>query len=347
VSLYDAVAGLPLELDSVELERLSLRVSDDFTRATTVVHLRGGGEEGIGEDVTYAAAEHDDPPVPDVTGGWDSLDAFSRRLDEVDLFRGEPEQHAYHDYRRWAWESAALDLALRQAGTSLAEAVGREPRPVRFVVSMRLPEPPTIEPIRRWLELYPWLQFKLDPTSAWTDELVDELAATGAVESVDLKGAYKGTVVDQPADPVLYRRVVERLPEAWIEDPDLDDPEAAAVLEPYRDRITWDAPIHSVADIEALSFPPRTINVKPSRFGSVRRLFDTYDWCAERGIGLYGGGQWELGPGRGQIQYLASLFHPEMPNDTAPGGYNAGPQPGLPQSPLDPRPEPTGFRRRA
>ena len=59
----------------------------------------------------------------------------------------------------------------------------------------------------------------------------------------------------------------------------------------------------------------------------------------------YGGGQWELGPGRGQIQYLASLFHPDTPNDVAPGGYNAPePQPGLPESPLEPAISPTGFR---
>ncbi|HYZ18854.1 MAG TPA: hypothetical protein VE615_04880, partial [Gaiellaceae bacterium] len=76
-----------------------------------------------------------------------------------------------------------------------------------------------------------------------------------------------------------------------------------------------------------------------------RRLFEAYDYAAERGMLLYGGGQFELGPGRGQIQYLASLFHPDSPNDVAPGGYNAGePQPGLPQSPLDPQPSATGFR---
>ena len=51
------------------------------------------------------------------------------------------------------------------------------------------------------------------------------------------------------------------------------------------------------------------------------------------------------GPGRGQIQYLASLFHPDGPNDVAPGPYN-DPEPtaGLPGSPLPPRPAPTGFR---
>ena len=61
------------------------------------------------------------------------------------------------------------------------------------------------------------------------------------------------------------------------------------------------------------------------------------------GIGLYGGGQFELGPGRGHIQLLASLFHPNGPNDVAPGGYNGAPVPGLPTSPLRLAGQP-GFR---
>jgi hypothetical protein len=87
------------------------------------------------------------------------------------------------------------------------------------------------------------------------------------------------------------------------------------------------------------------LNVKPSRFGSVRALFDTYDYCAAHGIGAYGGGMFELGPGRGQLQYLASLFHPDAPNDVAPAGYNLqSPSLGLPRSPLVPEPHATGFR---
>ena len=107
--------------------------------------------------------------------------------------------------------------------------------------------------------------------------------------------------------------------------------------------MTWDAIIHAVEDIEALPWPPRTVNVKPSRFGSVERLFAAYDYCEAHGIGAYGGGQWELGPGRGQIQLLASLFHPETPNDVAPRAYNLAPEPGLPTSPLRVEPRETGF----
>jgi hypothetical protein len=87
------------------------------------------------------------------------------------------------------------------------------------------------------------------------------------------------------------------------------------------------------------------VNVKPSRFGSVQALLAAYDYLAERGIGAYGGGQFELGPGRGHIQYLASLFHPDTPNDVAPSEFNlADPPPGLPESPLEPRLSETGFR---
>ena len=61
------------------------------------------------------------------------------------------------------------------------------------------------------------------------------------------------------------------------------------------------------------------------------------------GVGAYGGGQTELGPGRGHIQYLA-VFHPDTPNDTAPGGFNNPEVPDGCPSPLEPRVAPTGFR---
>jgi len=343
VALYDAVADLPVEIDSYELERREFVVSPEFTRVTTLIHLRGGGEEGIGEDVTYTAEDH--PPPADLPiAGSHALDSFSQLLERLTLFPSEPQMEASRDYRRWAFESAALDLALRQAGGPLAEAVRREPSPVTFVSSKRLADPQSADQIRSWLDLYPGLRFKLDPTSTWDDRLIADLAATGAVDSVDLKGAYKGTAVDLPPDPDLYRRVIEGFPEAWIEDPAVTD-ETRPILEPHAGRVTWDAPIHSVEDIESAPWPPRSINIKPSRFGSVKRLFEAYDYCAAHDIAAYGGGQWELGPGRGHIQYLASLFHPDTPNDVAPGGYNARePQPGLPESPLEPAPAATGFR---
>jgi hypothetical protein len=344
LTAWERLAALTVEVERIELERLERQVSSGFTRVTTVIHLHGGGEEGVGEDVTYVGALHDGLSPPAVLEGTRPLGELTELIGSTDLFPVAPEHDVYRSYRRWGWESAALDLALRQAGRSLAEALEREPRPVTFVMSSRLGDPPTADIARRWLELYPTLRFKLDPTPTWDDGLMADLAGTGAVETLDLKGAYRGTAVDNPPDADLYRRVAEGFPGAWIEDPGLT-PETDAALEPHRDRVTWDAVIHSVEDVEALPFPPRALNCKPSRFGSIHELFRFYDYCAERGISLYGGGQFELGPGRGQIQYLASLLHPDTPNDVAPGGYNSPePRPGLPPSPLEPAAAPTGFR---
>jgi hypothetical protein len=350
MNTYSLVSELPVEIDSYKLEPLSVEVSPEFTRRTTVIHLHGRGEEGIGEDVTYSpddqiAFQEEGPSLP-LKGSHHKIDSFSELLERLSLWPAGPDLEQFRPYRRWAFESAALDLALRQAGKSLAEVVGREPQPVRFVASMRFGDPATIAPLRAWLDLYPELRVKLDPTATWDDALVNELVETRAVDTLDFKGAYEGTPVDQPPDPTLYARVALAFPEAWLEDPALNE-ETNPVLEPHRERVTWDAPIHSVADITGLPFPPRTLNFKPSRFGSIKRLFDAYDHCAEEGIRIYGGGQFELGPGRGQIQYLASLFHPDSPNDVAPAPYNAKPAPGLPTSPLPPQLKEVGFRWKA
>ncbi|MDX6625247.1 MAG: hypothetical protein QOE56_236 [Solirubrobacterales bacterium] len=352
---FDAIADLPLQIESCEFEGLEFTLGE-FERLTTVIKFKGGGEEGIGEDVVYDAVDHvaqqSAGPPEDLAGSY-TFAGFSEKLDSVDLFPASPPQREISvDYRRWAFESAALDLALRQAGTNLAAALGRQPRPLNFVNSMRLAgfgegERSTIEPLLARLAVYPTLRFKLDPFNDWDDELIAALVETGAVDSLDLKGFYKDTPVDVETDPELYAKLIAAFPDAWLEDPDVTE-ETRPILDPVSERVTWDAPIHSIADIEAMPWsPPKTVNVKPSRFGPIRDLFAAYDYCEERGIGAYGGGQTELGPGRGQIQYLASIFHPDTPNDVAPGGYNdpaKATAPGLPSSPLQPAIDELGFR---
>ena len=348
MSTFDKLAGLPLQVDGYTLQGLRAEVSSGFERLSTIVHLSGGGAEGVGEDVVYDAEDHvalqDAGPVLDLAGQY-SLGEFCERVDGLDLFPVEPQREVSRLYRRWTFHSAALDLALRQAGIPLHQAVGREARPLTFVVSLRLGEPPTLDPITRRLAHYPGLRFKLDATTSWTSELIAELARTGAVDSIDFKALYHGTIVDQAPDPVLYERVVKAFPDAWLEDPDVVTDGTAAALAEEHHRITWDAPIHSIADIEALPFAPRMVNLKPSRIGGLKKLCDTYDYCTAHDIGAYGGGQFELGPGRGQAQYLASLFHADTPNDLAPVGFNQNdPPPGLPSSPLPVAADAVGFR---
>jgi len=326
--LWERVAELPVEIEGLALERRELALASGWTRVTTTVVLHGGGEVGEGEDVTYDPAGHDAFPHPDLVGSY-RFWLYSRQLDGTAIGGGD------RDHRRWAFESAALDLALRQSGRSLAAALGREAQPVRFVVSTR-------RGIEEWLSVYPDLRFKIDAERAWDGPAMTRLAATGAIGTVDLKAYYEGDFADFPREPGRYRLVAAAFPDALIEDAWLEDGcrEALAGAEPT---LSFDAPIHSLADLEALPLEPRWLNVKPSRFGRVQELLEVIDVCERRGVSMYGGGQFELGPGRRQIQTLASVLYPAAPNDVAPSVYNeGGPRPGLPQSPL-PAQEHVGF----
>ena len=346
-STFSRVAGLPVEIESVEFTPMVRDTSSGFTKITTVVRLRGRGEEGFGEDVTWDQIDHIEflrHPMPcRLDGRWE-LDELSAVLGEIDLFPVAPCRPASRFYRRWAFESAALDLGLRQAGLSLADALGRTPEPVNFVSSVRLGEPPSVEPIRARLRSDPTLGFKLDPTLSWDSQTLHEIAAVCDVRVIDLKGLYTNTYIQVAPDPLLYARVVDAFPDAWIEDPKFT-PETRPVLADHLARVSWDQPIHSIDDLKTVPVQPGALNIKPARFGSIGALFAAYDFCAATGIVAYGGGIFELGPGRGQLQYLASLFHPDGPNDLAPPEYNVAVlDRALPASPLAPQPHATGFR---
>ena len=333
--LWESLAGLRVRVDHYDLERRELSLPSGWTRVTTTVALQGDGETGHGEDVTYTAPDHDHfPPELMLAGTW-TLDDLSRHLDGLTLWGGDPADEASIDYRRWAFESAVLDLALQQAGVSFADVVGRSYRPVRFVASTRS----EIEP---YLELYPELELKLDVGEDWDRPLMQKLASYDRVRVIDLKAYYRGTPVDLAPAPEQYRAVAECFPGVVIEDPWLEDGcrEALAGAE---DRLSFDAPVHSLSDLDDLPLEPRWLNVKPSRFGTVRKLVECIEACEERGISMYGGGQFELGVGRRQIQRVASVFYADGPNDVAPSEYNeGGARPGLPTSPL-PAPEGPGF----
>jgi len=345
--LYARLADLPLEIEEHSFEGLSQTVPSGWVRQTTVITLRGGGHQGRGEDVTWNDEDQRvlrEESAFDLAGST-TLDGFSRRLDEIELFPQPPARSDYPLYRRWGLESAALDLALRQAGCSLAEALGMEVKPLTFVVSTGLGEPASSAALCERLDLYPEMRFKLDLSESWTPELAAELHELGAVDTVDLKGLYHSADFSgPPANPEQYRAVAEGMPEVWIEDPHLKD-DTREALAGHEERITWDANIHALADIAALPFKPRSINIKPSRTGFLSELMRIYEYCNGQGIAMYAGGQFELGVGRGQAQMLAAIFHPDGPNDIAPLPYNREKlEAGLPTSPLAPPASNPGFR---
>jgi hypothetical protein len=346
-SLWPRLAELPLVVEACEFERRHAVLAHETDRFTTHVRLLGGGTDGLGEDVAVFAEDgstlHERRPSLPLAGEW-TLAGFCAQVDGLTLWPEPPEWEILQRARRWAFQSAALDLALRQAGRPLHEVLGLEPRPVRFVNSLGLGTEPSIEPLRRRLERSPGVRFKLDAEAGWARELVDEVAATGAVDTIDFKGQY-GFEVEDPARLLeLYDDVLEAFPEAYLEDPH-DLPGIAERLAGHLDRVSYDAPIERAEDIGATPVAGRVVNVKPARIGDLQRLFAVYARCAREGRPMYGGGLGELGVGRGQIELLASLFHADAPNDVAPSAYNQDdPEGSLPASPLAPRPAPTGFR---
>jgi hypothetical protein len=346
-SLWPRLAELPLVVEGCEYERLHAVLAHEFERITTHVRLTGAGADGLGEDVSVFKEDgttlHETRPELPLTGEW-TLGEFCDHLATVELWPEPPEWEGAYRFRNWAFESAALDLALRQAGRPLHEVLGLEPRPVRFVNSLGLGKQPSIEPLQRRIARSPGVRFKLDAEATWGPELVDDVAATGAVDTIDFKGHYGFEIEDPEALGALYDHVLAAFPGAYLEDPH-DRPEIAQRLGDHLDRVSYDSPIRSAGDIGATPLDARVVNVKPSRIGSLRALLEVYARCAREDRPMYGGGMGELGVGRGQIELLAALFHPDGPNDVAPSAYNQDDPSGeLPPSPLLPRPEATGFR---
>jgi len=338
MKIYEKLKELTVNIEEVELERKEKQVNEDFNRVTTVIKLKGPENTGYGEDVIWDAEEHENLQENigqlTLTEG-NTLEDFSERLSLQDIFFGkEPEREDYRNYRIWAFESAALDLALKQKEISLAQALGREYSELNFIASPGLGNPPSMDPVEKtWDQVDVGL--KLDATDKWSEQLFEKLAETGKVKVIDLKGHYKDESVRQEADPELYRKVMDYFPEALIEDPVLND-DTREIFDGEKHRVTWDEPITSVGSIKSLPFEPEKINIKPSRFGSIRKLLDAIEYCINHDIEMYGGGQFELGKGREHIHAIASIFYPQADNDMAPRNFNNSNPENLTESPLEP-----------
>ncbi len=133
------------------------------------------------------------------------------------------------------------------------------------------------------------MRFKIDAEVTWTPALVDAVAATGAVDTIDFKGQYGIDVKDPEALGALYDHVLTAFPHAYLEDPH-DLPEIGQRLGDHLERVSYDAPIHTAEDIGTTPLAAHVVNVKPARIGSLRRLLEVYARCARERRPMYGGG---------------------------------------------------------
>ena len=153
-------------------------------RRTTIVHLRGGGPRGHrrGHDLLRGRAAR-------LPAGRLGAPGHRRRT------RSRASRRCSREWTRTAAgpsrarrSTSRCGRPARPCGTCSDATRGRS-RSSRRCGSAR---PLRSTALLRRLELYPTLRFKLDPTSDWDEQLVAQLAETGAVDSVDLKGSTRG-----------------------------------------------------------------------------------------------------------------------------------------------------------
>src|SRR3954451_18927794 len=117
-SLWPRIAELPLVLEACEYDRLNAVLSGEFERITTHVRLVGEGTDRLGEDVSVyqedGTARHETRPALGLEGEW-TLAGFCAHLATLELWPEPPEWEGALRLRNWAFEAAALHLALRQA----------------------------------------------------------------------------------------------------------------------------------------------------------------------------------------------------------------------------------------
>jgi hypothetical protein len=287
-----ALGALPVTVGEVACEGrgVPLRAYPGGVRPTSEVRL----DEGRGEHVAWTAAAHERfrsrlGGVP--RGRWPRLDAWVAAM----------RAHFADPYERAALEAAAIDLALRQARTSLFGLLDAAPRPVRWVASFEK----VADPVARARDEGPSAELKVDADPAWDDGVWAALAALGRVAVLDFKGS--GTAAD-------HERAHRVLPRALIEDPAGRGPWSPALSR----RLAFDAPVTSAAALDALPARPAAVNVKPARMGGVLEALACGTRCRAAGIPVYLGGMFEVGVGRRQLRALAALLCPDAPNDVAP-----------------------------
>jgi hypothetical protein len=287
-----ALSALPVVVGEVGCEVRGVPVASypGGVRPTSEVWL----DDARGENVAWTAAAHEEfrsrvKRVP--RGRWARLDAWvaAMRADFADA------------YERAALEAAAIDLALRQAKTSLFGLMDVAPRPVRYVASFEK----VADPVERVLGEARSAELKLDADPGWDDGVYASLAALGRVAVLDFK--LSGTRPD-------HERAHRAVPRALIEDPAGRGPWSPSLWR----RLSFDAAVTSVGAVDALPVRPAAVNVKPARMGGVLEALACVTRCRGAGIEVYLGGMFEVGVGRRQLRVLAALLCPDGPNDIAP-----------------------------
>ena len=207
-----------------------------------MVRLRGDGDEGVGEDVTYDASRS-----RPALGAELRSPASTRSIVLAAARRRRALPRAHRDPRRSASTGAGRSRARRSTSRCgrpaprSATRSGARPGRCAFVVSTRGRRRSS-----RRLAALASLRFKLDPTSEWTRRAGRASSRRSAASAaVDLKGALRRHGGRPAARPGALPRACRVFPDAWIEDPALDDETRAVLAAPRPDHLGRAHPLAS------------------------------------------------------------------------------------------------------
>jgi len=290
--LAAALAELRIVVEHAEVVcgTAAVRSYPGGARPTSTVVIAGRGVAGRGENVAWTAEAHARLDVGAVPRGTGRLGEWATAI--ASGIR-EP-------YARAAVEAAAIDLALRQAGTNVFELADVAPAPVRYVVSFER----VTDPVARARAEPGPVALKVDADPSWDDATWAALTSTGRVAVLDFKGAGRAPELER-----AHRALHDAL---------LEDPGDAAWSGSLRRRLALDAAIVSAAALDDVVVRPVAVNLKPARMGGVLEALRCAARCADRGIAIYIGGMFEVAVGRRQLRALAAVLCPDATNDIAP-----------------------------
>ena len=302
------LSRLPVCVEAAEVERCDVKLADypGGPRPSSVVHLRGAGKVGRGEQVAFTEDEH--RSFAHFVAAWRNQqpNSAAARVDSRHGVAGTPYDHA-------ALEAALIDLGLRQAEQTLSALCGEVTRDLRVVVSFAAsPQPRQV--IERWREAGYDGDFKVDVDPAWDDSVLNELREEASVAICDFKGR---------AGAWLAARLAEVLPRALLEDPPVDfDPAVAP------GRVARDASLLQVREVMEACRRGEAVNLKAPRMSGPLAVLAGLECALGTGaqarragrprVECYLGGMFEVSVGRTQAQQLAALFCATAPNDLAP-----------------------------
>ncbi|HEY3713783.1 MAG TPA: o-succinylbenzoate synthase [Jatrophihabitantaceae bacterium] len=318
-----------MKFEGVELRRIAMPLVAPFRtsfgteldREVVLVRVVAADAEGWGECVAMSAPRYSSEYVD---AAADVLRRFLvpalLALPDPDVYRAERAFARFkgHPMAKAALESAVLDVALRESGTSFGAFLGAVHDTVPAGVSVGIMDsvPELLNAVDGYLdEGYLRIKLKIEP--GWDVAPVRAVRERYGAElllQVDANTAY--TLADArhlaKLDPFDLLLIEQPLPEH-------DLAGHASLAQLVRTPICLDESITSAAvAVHAISIgATRIVNIKPGRVGGYLEARRIHDVCAAHGIPVWCGGMLETGIGRAANVALAALPNFTLPGDTS------------------------------